>query len=125
MTEFINLTPHKIVITDEEGHVVREIEPSGEVLRVSTIQEKVEEVDGIPIYETEYSDIKLPEEKEGVYYIVSSVVLNYLLMRGIDRKDLVAPNTNKTLRDSDGKIIGVVGLQRLKTERSGEKHVSG
>ena len=116
MTEFVNLTPHKIVIVDEKGNTIKKVEPSREVLRITTIQGKIDEVDGIPIYETEYSDVELPEEKEGVFYIVSSVVLNYLLMKGIERRDILAPNTNKSVRDSEGKIIGVVGLQRLKSK---------
>lgn len=113
MVEFVNLTPHEVVVFNEEGKEVLRIPPSGEVLRVETETVKVGEIEGVPVYALKYVRVGLPEEKEGRYYIVSSVVLNFLRGSKITRKDFLAPNTDKAIRDENGRIIGVVGFVRL------------
>ena len=108
--EFINLTPHEVVIFTENKTYV--IPPSGEVLRLDNIKERVGNVLDIPLYKITYGEIpELPPEKPNTYYIVSSMVLLALREKGVHRKDIVAPDTTNPVRDKDGKILGVKGLQ--------------
>ena len=108
MVKFVNLTPHEIVIFDNEGRsVIKRIPPSGQVARVSVKRTKVAEIDGVPVYKTEYGEIEgLPEPKEDTVYIVSILVLQAL--KGT-RKDVVAPDTSpaSAIRDEQGRIKGV------------------
>jgi len=108
MVKFVNLTPHEIVIFDNEGkNVIKRIPPLGQVARVSVKRTKVAEIDDIPVFRTEYGEVEgLPEPKEDTVYIVSILVLQAL--RG-KRKDVVAPDTSpaSVIRDSQGRIKGV------------------
>ena len=112
MVEFINLTPHPIIIYRGEEKI--EIPPSGTIARVEVKQEKVGELDGIPVHKSTFGDVEgLPEPKENTIYIVSTVVLQALKAKGIERKDLVAPDTTPSgaVRDEEGRIVGVRGFQ--------------
>jgi hypothetical protein len=115
MIGVINLTPHKIVIYDEDGkRVIEEIPPSGAVARVTVTSRVVGRLGVIPVRKVEYGEIEnLPDPMEGIYYIVSSVVLIALREKGIHRPDVLAPDTNpdSAVRDSEGRVIGVKYLQ--------------
>jgi hypothetical protein len=110
--ELINCTPHNISLYDDKGNHVMTIAPTKNALiRIETEEEYVEElvIDHQLLYITRehiVSITRLPEEKEGVKYIVSGKVLSY----STDRDDLISPNTNNPVRDRDGKIIGVKGF---------------
>lgn len=102
--QFINLTPHPIVIIKPDGRI--EIPPSGKIARVGVTQKVVGEVGGIPLVRNEWGAIEgLPEpSQDDVIYIVSSLVL--ARVRG--RTDVVAPDTGPTaVRDETGRIIGI------------------
>ena len=100
----INLTPHTITLISEDGGK-KEYPPSGKVARVKTEDVVVGRVDGFPINKGKPVEvIDLPGRKEGVCYIVSLAVLQHC-----KREDLIAPDTARAVRDSDGKIIGVRG----------------
>ncbi|MEM5868250.1 MAG: hypothetical protein QXG39_10080 [Candidatus Aenigmatarchaeota archaeon] len=102
----VNLTPHEIVVYDSSGqNILFKIPPSGTVARVSTFQQKVGELNGIPIYKTTYGKVEnLPNPQPGVVYIVSILVLQALAG---SRSDIVAPDTGSgAVRDASGKIIG-------------------
>jgi hypothetical protein len=106
----INLTPHPI--TDVVAGL--KIPPSGEVARVETSQEvsKTITVNGkkVTIYRTKYNgEPNLPAPQEGVYYIVSAVVINALAERGIERDDVIAPHL--LVRDSGGTPRGCGGFR--------------
>jgi hypothetical protein len=115
MIGVINLTPHKVTIYDKEGKkVIEEIPPSGAVARVAVTSRVVGRLGVIPIRKVEYGEIEnLPDPMEGIYYIVSSVVLVALREKGINRPDVLAPDTNpdSVIRDSEGRVIGVKYLQ--------------
>ena len=109
---FTNLTPHEIVILDDQNDILLRVPPSGMIAKVDVTEELVAEINDIPVYKVCYGNIQgLPEPEPGTVYIVSIVVLSALKEKGIERKDVVAPNTNPSkhgaVRDSKGQIIGV------------------
>jgi len=103
---FINLTPHSIKI--KRGEEIVEVKPSGVVARVSTREDIIGEIDGIPIIKRRFGEVEgLPKEKEGVILIVSSLVLSAVS----GRKDVMAPDTGATaIRNSEGQISYVTRL---------------
>lgn len=112
--EFVNLTPHKLVVYDETQWKKKIIPPSGYLARVKRKQKLAFEVDGIPVYETKYGKIvNLPNENENnnVIYIVSVPTLLALKLKNIERYDVIAPNTIRAIRDEKGKVIAVIGFQ--------------
>ena len=117
MAEFVNLTPHEVTVYDSAGqNVVLKIPPSGKVARVTTASKIVGYLNGIPVRRTEYGEIQgLPEPREGVIYIVSTIVLIALREKGMKRDDVIAPDTNpdSIIRDKDGRVIGVKYFQTL------------
>lgn len=61
----------------------------------------------IYIYKTKYGEVtNLPEPKEGVIYIVSTLVR----LASPERKDLYSPA--KPVRNEAGQVIGCMGLNR-------------
>lgn len=107
--KFVNLTPHDVVLRSDDG--TREVTfPSSGIVRCSTSRINLPDLDGWPVSRTEMGPpVGLPEPEEGVYYIVSFVVLQSL--RGT-RADLLAPDTTQygSGRDSNGKIQYVRGF---------------
>ena len=101
---FINLTPHPIVMND--GRV---FEPSGVIPRV---QQTMSDFDGNDIAIQSLGEVEnMPSAKADTVYIVSAMVLSAL---GKDRMDCVAPATNhpKTIRNDKGHIVSVPGFVR-------------
>ena len=102
--EFINLTPHAIVMND--GRV---FEPSGTIPRV---QQFMSDFDGNQIAIQSFGEVEnMPAPKADTVYIVSAMVLSAL---GKDRQDCVAPATNhtETVRNEKGHIMSVPGFVR-------------
>lgn len=121
----VNLTPHTLnikVVSDYKEHGIMngisgsgmlginypiwlELEPSGQVARVSSSSELVGEVAGIPVFETVYGDIEgLPDPKDGTIYVVSGMT-----QAQTSRQDVYAPGD--LIRDENGKPIGCRGLK--------------
>lgn len=102
--EIINLTPHEVNIYNEQGDLLTTVPASGIITRISVSRQKVGELNKIPIFENAYGDVEnAPEEKEGIIYITSAMVSSRL-----KRLDMYAPG--ELMRDSEGKIIGCIGL---------------
>ena len=103
----INLTPHDITITN--GTRTLTIKPSG-LARCEETSEEIKVVeDWIPVFRTTYGKISgLPEPKENTIYVVSARVAQALKETNPERTDVMIPA--KTLRDSEGNIIGCTGL---------------
>lgn len=98
--QFINLTPHKVVL-DIEG-AVHSFEPSGVIARVEDNFEPA----GHGLYKLSQGEVQnLPEPKSGIIYIVSAMVFN-----ATDRHDVVAPASGLAHRDDQGRIISVPGF---------------
>lgn len=101
---FINLTPHAIVMND--GRV---FEPSGVIPRV---QQFMSDFDGNGIAIQSFGEVEnMPLPKADTICIVSAMVLSAI---GKDRQDVVAPATNhhKTIRNEKGHIVSVPGFVR-------------
>ncbi|MBD8045821.1 hypothetical protein [Clostridium faecium] len=100
--EILNYTPHTVNII-QQGKVKNLVS----VGNARCIQEtkKIGEINNIPITSTTFGQVEgLPEEKEGVYYIVSRLILQACPQR----RDLLVPND--IVRDEEGKIIGCKSL---------------
>lgn len=107
--EFINLTPHDVVLVDlNTKEVKRTFKASGELARVTTSTEIVDNIDGIDITVTKFSEVYgLPEPQDGLIYIVSLAVAQ----RVTGRSDVLVPNGS--VRDEQGRIIGCTSLARV------------
>lgn len=107
MTTFINLTPHALTVIDAAG-VEHVFEPSGQLARVSSSQEKLPDVGGFAVARTVWGAVTgVPDPKEGVVFIVSALVLAHCA----DRPDVVGPDTGPTaVRNDKGHIVAVRGF---------------
>lgn len=106
--KFTNLTPHAITFLAEDGSVLRTVEPSDTLARVSTKTVTIGDIDGIPVTATEFGEVEgLPEPEDGTIYIVSSLVAQRVPNRG----DVFIPN--ESVRDDKGRIIGCRSLGRI------------
>ncbi len=119
----VNLTPHEVVIMDENEEVVKRVQKSGFIARLKTRRVHVGTTDKIPFYETEFSDVVLldenknescfPPAQENTIYIVSGMFLaNIEGMGGLydPRTDLWSPG--ELVRDENGNVIGCIGLSQ-------------
>lgn len=102
-TNIINLTPHNVVVKGEGWEVIF---PSKGIARCSQSTKTIGKIGGVPITENVFGEVEgLPEEKEGVKYIVSGLIASALKGK---RKDLLVPS--EQIRDSEGRIIGCKSL---------------
>jgi hypothetical protein len=103
----MNCTPHDIIVVDERGRRAT-IQPSGFVVRVKTRRKNKGYIGGCPIEEAEVIGYEgLPDAIPCVSIIVSKMVLDLLKN---ERPDLIAPDTEKAIRDEGGNIVGVPGF---------------
>ena len=115
--EFFNLTPYRIDIITDDGTV--SIAPYGFVARISMVTVTVETLEsGIAIVDSRLGEpVGIPEQKDGVGYIVSDLVRTALW----DREDLFSPGD--MVRDLEGKATGSCQslvcnpLYRMRTHR--------
>lgn len=102
---FVNLTPHEVTFVTESGNVV--VPASGSLARVSTSNETIDNIDGIPVKKTVYGEVEgLPDPETDTIFLVSSMVASR-----IDRDDVLVPAD--FVRDEKGVIIGAKSLSRL------------
>lgn len=122
----INLTPHPIVILENEAFFMKTENPKVRMViptsgKVITAYPQTQ-VQGFlilssngfpdtPVLMTNTRFVKvdpIPEPQEGVYYVVSRIVAEVI---GKSRKDLLV--VSHKLTDSNGRILGVKGLSFL------------
>lgn len=105
-----NLTPHEIKIyaTDRKTELLT-VAPEGIIPRVTTTQEEIGKIHGIPMQKIAYGAVEnLPAPAPDTVYIVSQMVLSAL---NGSRADLVAPDTGKgAVRDEAGRILGTTNF---------------
>lgn len=114
--KFVNLTPHALTVVDGHGNTILSVAPSGTVARVATTQTVVGNVGGVDVVRTVFGDVDgLPAPQPNTIYIASTLVLQALKANGVDRDDVVAPDTSpaSVVRDAGGNIIGVRRFQVL------------
>lgn len=103
--EILNCTPHSLVFVDDAGKVIRTVEPSGILPRVSSAITVIGDIDGIPDEVTSYGEIVgLPEKQDGTILVVSAMVAARLP----DRDDIRIPG--RQVRDAQGRIVGCKSL---------------
>lgn len=101
-SKFINLTPHQINLFTNEKEIV--LPPSGQVARLKSeflgnglIQDRID-----------LEIIDLPEPRESLIYVTSSVVMAEACRLG--RTDVVSPGGDR--RNKSGQINGTTFFQR-------------
>ena len=114
----MNMTPHNVVI--DMGDSTLTVEPVGGIARVSSTTKQVGEISvegvSIPLNKIEFGDVevnipfmegnKFPSPKDGMFFIVSSLVKARLEKVGrVD--DILSPDTGKANRNEQGQIISV------------------
>lgn len=100
----INLTPHAITLQRGDGTRVT-IAPSGQLARVSTVEQVVAELDGMPVISRTTGDAEgLPEE--GTLCIVSAMVLAAVP----GRIGVYAPDSGPTAIRESGQVVAVTRL---------------
>jgi hypothetical protein len=114
--KIINLTPHTIRLADSDGNVLREIEPSGDVARVThRVPERVSQmtvdVHSVPVvaHRPLHHGILegLPRRQDACMYLVSLVCLD--AAASMQRDDVYAPDIGSTggVIRRDGQIFAV------------------
>ena len=112
----LNLTPHAIVILNDEAEEIVSFEPSGTIARVATSEKEV----GVCNYDGDFvasvigekgEVTGLPEDKD-VQFLVSGMVLDAL---GPEYHNVAfAPDTGATaIRNDKGHIVGVTRLRTV------------
>lgn len=100
--KLVNLTPHTVKLVNDFG--VLELFSQG-VARVSSTQEEIGRVVGVPLVRATFGEVTgLPEPVEGTMYVVSALVRAALP----GRADLASPGD--PIRDEAGQVIGAKSL---------------
>jgi len=111
MMNFVNLTPHAIVVRLQDGSDLT-FPPSGKVARVDEAPNFINgEIGGVPVLaRTVFTAvIDLPEPTEGTAFIVSGLVAGVVY-----RPDVFSPATgpkDEAIRNDKGHIIAVKFLK--------------
>ncbi|WP_028648293.1 hypothetical protein [Nocardiopsis sp. CNT312] len=99
-----NLTPHVVTVVDERSRVIRSWPKASRPARVEAVREPIRETDGmpegLPLLTERRTRADLPEPREGVWLIVSSVVGS----AHPERHDLLIPSD--LVRDGRGVVTG-------------------
>lgn len=98
----LNYTPHKVILLDEVEMPLEEYNSVG-IIRLDQHMIRDERF-ALPVYTRGVATTELPEEKEGVFLIVSSMVKDAFP----ERKDLI--KCIELVKNVDGKVIGCKGF---------------
>jgi len=108
----VNLTPHAVIVLDENGEVIVCIQASGTIARLVETVAEAPEVLGVPGVTVALGPIDgLPDQVDGTTYVVSMPLLMGMRAAGIDRPDCVYPFGQ--VRDDQGRIIGCRSFARI------------
>lgn len=107
---FINLTPHEIVLVNQNG-TISHIYPSGQVARIAIGYQGSDEVPGVAVAEVLMGQVDgLPAPQEGKFYLVSAMVAQVTSTRA----DVLAPDTGPTAIRENGQVKAVTRLLRYR-----------
>lgn len=108
----VNLTPHPVVIIANDGTVIADIPPSGNVARLAETAVPDGTRGGIPMTRVSLGTIEgLSPAWRDTLHIVSMPLLMGARAAGVTRTDLVYPFGQ--VRDETGRIIGCRSLAAL------------
>ena len=126
--KLINLTPHILRIFDADDveynskskafylkkknsyNIPIVLTPGNNIPRVQISRNETKKLNGIPVIESNYGEIKnYPQKEDGTYYIVSAITAN--AFRKENRNDILVPN--QIVRDEHGQIIGCVSFSSI------------
>jgi hypothetical protein len=103
--QIINLTPHAIVIFDDDGETSADFPPSGIIARAAETSVLVGNVNGVPTKRKTFGEVTdLPEPTPNTYLVVSALAGLAAKAGGRDCADLLL--TADPVRDEGGRIIG-------------------
>lgn len=103
----VNCTPHDVVVIRTSGESIT-FSRSETPARCSVERVQVGEIEGIPLFRSEFGAVEnLPEPQPGMRFIVSRVVAEALPQR----RDLLIPDD--TVRDGEGRIVGCRGFAQI------------
>ena len=97
--KYVNMTIHQVNLFDENGKTIQIFESEGNI-RLVEKRVLIEKIDGISIFQKEYSRGSIPTRKNGKIFIVSSIVA----LAFKDREDFIVPD--ELIRDEKGRIKG-------------------
>lgn len=100
----LNLTPHAITLQKSDGSIVT-YPPSGKLARVSTTEQVIDTIDGVPVITRVFGVVEgLPEDGEPC--LVSAMVLSAIP----GKKGVYAPDSGPTAIRENGQIVAVTRL---------------
>lgn len=111
----INLTPHDITLKINGSTIVFSACDPNEVCRISQTEIdagflQYDQAQQIPLYSLTFGDPdKLPKPQQDTYYIVSTLVMECLINKGIYRSDLLVPA--RQIRDELGHVTHCEGFR--------------
>lgn len=106
--EVVNLTPHEVVVLDEEGTVLARL-PSSGVARAAVTVTPAGTIAGLPAVQISFGGpVALPEWRPGVYLLVSRTTAEAAKASGRTVDDLVG--TTELVRDAAGRAVGCRAL---------------
>lgn len=107
-TVFVNLTPHDISLYGQNNKL-KEVIPSSGNARCLETTKVIDHIGDYPVVSIVFGEVEgLPPFKDGVFLIVSKIVLEAL--HGT-RNDCVC--VSDTVRDESNRIIGAKAFSRL------------
>ena len=119
----VNLTPHDltVLVIDEAP---RTIPPSGLVARVAVEQEKIGDIDGIPVFKSVMGGVYMSDGSEfpsaGNGFFITSLVVAQA-MAPLGRIDILSPGT--LVRDDEGRPVGCMGLSSYVKDKRFQGHL--
>lgn len=111
MTDYINLTPHEVVIRDHDD-ILTTYPTSGSVARIVEGATGEPSPDGHRRVVVRLGDLAgLPASRDGIAYIVSMPCAMALAAAGVRRTDVVYPY--ELYRDEAGRVLGAHMFARI------------
>lgn len=114
--KLVNLTPHPVVIFQEEDSLFYEkgppvsippVEPPARMIETTRKSTRYDETGFVPTFDVTFGRVEnLPDRKDGTRYIVSLPTALALIESG--RNDILVPDTGEgAVRDANGRILGI------------------